>query len=370
MDADTRICRLDHARRRCGAAMAGPSTRARCCDGRSASPPIGCTSRNDRFWSTATSDGTADRCARSVFDGRAGAHRCTCIFHCICPCICATCSALARRSARSHSQIAAGPCASVGACRCRTGTGTRALRRCSRSGAVVAGTDCRRQCCSRSRTHRSATSGCTDRREPGRCVCRCIACTNNIDAPCCDAFAHIGRVRRTILGDGPQQIHILHIARRHGVRPGCNRGRSVQRTCASQAGDSQRRATRYPVSTAAHRSVACDAGPRQAIPGATTRRRGRRTFGTPYRVVRPTCAQHCAAAHPSVGCSARRTGCTTLGRGFARADPATRLDNARGRFAGHTAGSGSAARGRLFQQRAGMIPAACRAAVAAGPQRL
>lgn len=183
--------------------------------------PIGCTSRNDRFWPTATSDGKADRCPRSVFDGRAGAHRCACISHCICT----TRSALARRSARSHNQIAARPCASVGACRCTTGTGTRALRRCSRSGAVVAGTDGRRQCCSRSRTHRSTTTACTDRREPGRCICRCIACTDNTDAPCCDAVAHIGRGRRTILGDGPQQIHILHIARRHGVRPGCNRGR-------------------------------------------------------------------------------------------------------------------------------------------------
>lgn len=218
--------------------MASPPTRARCCDGRSASPPIGCTSSNDGFWPTTTSDGTADRCPRSVFDGRAGAHRCTCIFHCIC----ATRSALARRSARRHGQIAAGPCASVGACRCTTGSGTSAtgaLRVRSRNGAVFAGTDGRRQCCSRSRTHRSATSGCTDRREPGRYVCRCIACTNNTDAPCCDAFAHIGRVRRTILGDGPQQIHILHIARRHGVRPGCNRGRSVQRTCASRTSNPQ-----------------------------------------------------------------------------------------------------------------------------------
>lgn len=219
--------------------MAGPSTRARCCDGRSASPPIGCTSSNDRFWPTTTSDGTADRCPRSVFDGRAGAHRCTCIFHCIfhciCPCICATCSALARRSARRRGQIAAGPCASVGACRCTTGTGTRALRRCSRSGAVFAGTDGRRQCCSRSRTHRSATTACTDRREPGRCVCRCIACTDNTDASCCDAsHSGRGRGRRTNLGDGPQQIHILHIACRHGIRPGCNRGRSVQRVSASR----------------------------------------------------------------------------------------------------------------------------------------
>lgn len=214
--------------------MAGPSTRARCCDGRSANHHTGRTEGRDRSWPTATSDGTADRCARSVFDGRAGAHRCTCI----CPCICAACSALARRSARSHSQIAAGPCASVGACRCTTGSGTSAtgaLRIRSRSGAVFAGTDGRRQCCSRSRTHRSATTACTDRREPGRCVCRCIACTDNTDASCCDAsHSGRGRGRRTNLGDGPQQIHILHIACRHGIRPGCNRGRSVQRVSASR----------------------------------------------------------------------------------------------------------------------------------------